>query len=171
MDVLKGLNGLPVPIVVTQHMPKMFTALLARHIEQACRIPTFEGEEGMEVKRGHIYVAPGGYHMTFRRAAGQLFIHLTEEPPENYCRPSVNPMLRSLKEIYGARILTLILTGMGNDGSQMCHELAALGAQVIAQDEATSVVWGMPAAVAQAGICSAVLPLDQISPWIRNAFH
>lgn len=169
MDVLKDLSGLPIPIVITQHMPKTFTALLAKHIEQHCNIPTYEGAENMVIKKGCAYIAPGGYHMTFKKSGSETAIHITEDWPENFCRPSVNPMLRGLQAIYGARILTVILTGMGSDGSQVCIELAKQGAQVIAQDEATSVVWGMPGAVANAGICSAVLPLNQISSWIRTA--
>ena len=169
MDVLTHMRGLPVPIVITQHMPKTFTALLAQHITQNCGLPCTEGKEGDPLKPGQAYVAPGGYHMVFRKAGDSVSIHLNEDPPENFCRPSVNPMLRSLLPIYGNRILCIILTGMGNDGFQACADLVAQGGVVIAQDEATSVVWGMPGAVATAGICSAVLPPDQIPAWVHNA--
>ena len=169
MEVLKNIAGLPIPIVITQHMPKTFTAILAQHIEQTCKIPCFEGAEGMPLKKGCAYVAPGGYHMILKKSGADTVIHVDEGPLENFCRPSVNPMLRSLLTIYGSRILTVILTGMGSDGSQACQELVAQGGQVIAQDKSTSVVWGMPAAIANAGICSAVLPLEEISKWINNA--
>ncbi len=170
MEVLAHLKDLPVPIVITQHMPKTFTALLAQHITQNCGLPCSEGAENEIIKAGHAYIAPGGYHMVFKKAGDGVSVHLTEDPPENFCRPSVNPMLRSLLPIYGAgRVLCVILTGMGNDGSQACADLAAQGGTVIAQDEATSVVWGMPGAVATAGVCSAILPASNIPSWVRNA--
>lgn len=171
MDFLPHLKGLSVPIVITQHMPKTFTAMLAQHITQGCGIPCAEGAEGMQVLPGHAYVAPGGYHMTLRKADGAVAptIHLNEEPPENFCRPSVNPMLRSLSPIYGNAILAIILTGMGADGSQACAELVSHGGHVIAQDEASSTVWGMPGAVATAGICSAVLPPDGLANCVHRA--
>lgn len=169
MELLAQIKNLPVPIVITQHMPKTFTSLLAQHITQNSGVPCSEGKEGEAIKPGHAYVAPGGYHMTFRKSGESVTTHINEDPPENFCRPSVNPMLRSLFPIYGGRILCVILTGMGNDGSQACNDLVAQGGQVIAQDEETSVVWGMPGAVAMAGLCSAVLPYNDIAPWIRNA--
>ncbi len=168
MEVLTGLKNLPVPIVITQHMPKTFTAILAQHITQHCGLPCSEGVEGEVIKPGFAYIAPGGHHMTFQKSGDSASIHLNEGPPENFCRPSVNPMLRSLIPIYGNKILTVILTGMGNDGSQVCADVVKQGGQVIAQDEATSVVWGMPGAVANAGLCSAVLPISEISGWVRR---
>lgn len=168
MDLLSSLKDVPVPIVITQHMPKTFTSLLAQHITQNCGIPCSEGREGEAIKSGHAYVAPGGFHMTFKKNSSDVIMHMTEDPPENFCRPSVNPMLRSLIPIYGERILCVILTGMGNDGSQACADIVKNSGQVIAQDETTSVVWGMPGAVASAGLCSAVLPLNEIPSWIKN---
>ncbi len=168
MDVMAGLKDLPIPIVITQHMPKTFTALLAQHIQQKAGIPCVEGQPGDILKPGHAYVAPGGYHMVFEKRGEDVCIQTNEDPPENFCRPSVNPMLRSLLPIYKDRILCVILTGMGNDGSQVCEDLVKQGGQVIAQDEATSVVWGMPGAVATAGLCSAVLPDYKISEKIRT---
>ncbi len=169
MDVMANLINLPVPIVITQHMPKTFTAMLAQHITQHCGVPCSEGRNGDILKPGHAYIAPGGFHMTLKKSGENTVIQLNEDPPENYCRPSVNPMLRSLIPIYGGRILTVILTGMGNDGSQACADVTAQGGTVIAQDEATSTVWGMPGAVAVAGLCSAVLPANEISDWIKSA--
>ncbi len=170
MAVLKDLKGLPVPIVITQHMPKTFTAILAKHIEQQCGIPCVEGAEGMALEAGKAYVAPGGLHMLIRGDATKPVIHLDDGAPENFCKPAVDPMLRSLIPIYGNRVLTMILTGMGSDGALGGGEIVKAGGRVIAQDEATSVVWGMPGAAAMAGICTAVLPLDGLSFWVKNAF-
>ena len=113
MALLKPLKGLPVPIVITQHMPQTFTAILAQHIEKSSGIPTAEGAEDMVLEPGHAYVAPGGYHMLFKRASqGETAIHIDDGPVENFCRPAVDPMLRSLVSIYGSKILAVILTGI-----------------------------------------------------------
>ena len=167
--VLSALKpALPQPIVITQHMPATFTTILAEHIERASGIPTHEGAEGMVLQGGHIYVAPGEFHMTIEAQGPQKVIKLLKTPPENYCRPSVDPMLRSLIKLYARRVFTVILTGMGQDGLRGCEAVVAAGGSVIGQDEATSVVWGMPGAVATAGVCSAVLPLNEIAPYIRK---
>ena len=171
MEGLKDLKGLSVPIVITQHMPKIFTAMLAQHITQNCGIPCSEGKEGEILKPGQAYVAPGDYHMGFKKLGNDTVIHLNQEPPENFCRPSVNPMIRGLMDIHGGKILTVILTGMGQDGSQACATLAEKGGRIIAQDEATSVVWGMPGAVAKMGVCNAVLPLEKIAEAIRQSLQ
>src|SRR5690606_5174601 len=113
---------------------------------------------------GRIYVAPGDFHMTVVAEGQDKLIRLTKEPPENFCRPAVDPMLRSVAAVYGRGALAVILTGMGQDGMRGAQVLTAAGGSVIAQDEATSVVWGMPGAVATAGLCNAVLPLRDISP-------
>ena len=167
--VLSALKpGLPQPIVITQHMPATFTTILAEHIERASGIPTHEAAEGMVLQGGHIYVAPGEFHMTIEAQGSQKIVKLLKTPPENYCRPSVDPMLRSLIKLYARRIFTVILTGMGQDGLRGCEAVIAAGGSVIGQDEASSVVWGMPGAVATAGVCSAVLPLTEIAPYIRK---
>jgi len=167
--VLSALKpGLPQPIVITQHMPATFTTILAEHIERASGIPTHEAAEGMVLQGGHIYVAPGEFHMTIEAQGAQKVVKLLKTPPENYCRPSVDPMLRSLIKLYARRVFTVILTGMGQDGLRGCEAVIAAGGSVIGQDEATSVVWGMPGAVATAGVCSAVLPLAEIAPYIRK---
>ncbi len=171
MEVLKDLKGLSVPIVITQHMPKIFTAMLAQHITQNCGVPCSEGKEGEILKPGQAYVAPGDYHMGFRKLGNDTVIRLNQDPPENFCRPSVNPMIRSLMDIHGGKILTVILTGMGQDGSQACATLAEKGGRIIAQDEATSVVWGMPGAVAKMGVCNAVLPLEKIAEAVRQSLQ
>jgi two-component system chemotaxis response regulator CheB len=160
--------GIPQPIVITQHMPATFTTILAEHIERASGIPTIEGGEGMPVQGGHIYVAPGDFHMVIEAQGPQRVIRLLKTPQENFCRPSVDPMLRSLTKVYGRRVFAVILTGMGHDGLKGGEAVVAAGGAVIAQDEATSVVWGMPGAVALAGLCSAVIPLAEVAPYIRR---
>jgi two-component system, chemotaxis family, protein-glutamate methylesterase/glutaminase len=131
-------------------------------------MPSKEGQEGEVLKGGHIYLAPGGYHMVFEKQGTNTVIRLNQEPPENFCRPAVDPMLRSLSKIYGSRLLVLILTGMGSDGLRGSEVVTAAGGSVIAQDEQTSVVWGMPGAVATAGLCSAVLPIKEMASNVRQ---
>ncbi|HRC26591.1 MAG TPA: chemotaxis response regulator protein-glutamate methylesterase, partial [Alphaproteobacteria bacterium] len=164
-EVTKSLKGLDVPIVITQHMPATFTRILAQHIQQQSGIPTQEGSEGMRIEAGHAYVAPGGLHMEIIERDGKPVIRLSDAPPENFCKPAVDPMFRSLVKLYGRKVLGIILTGMGSDGLKGGQMLVEAGGRLIAQDEATSVVWGMPGAAAMSGICSAVLPLKDIGPW------
>lgn len=169
-EVIKNFQGFDVPIVLTQHMPGTFTKILAEHIQQQTGMTTFEGEEGMVVKAGTVYVAPGGAHMKLERQGVDVVIRLDHEsPPENFCKPAVDPMFRSVNKLYGQKAVGVILTGMGYDGLKGGEVFVKSGARLIAQDAKTSVVWGMPGAVAQAGLCSAVLPLDQIGPWVRRA--
>ncbi len=168
--VIEHFKNFDVPIIITQHMPATFTKTLAQHIEQHTDVPTFEGENGMPVEKGKAYVAAGGHHMTFEKSNGKILIKLNEGPPENFCKPSVDPMLRSAIDIWGPKFLTVILTGMGHDGLEGCKRLAEGGGRVVAQDQESSVVWGMPGAVAVAGLCTAVLPLQDIGPWVRQAF-
>lgn len=167
--VLKDCTGFDIPIIITQHMPPTFTRILAEHIQQQTGIPSFEAAQGMEVEPGKIYVAQGGLHMELRQQDGKKILHLHDGPMENFCRPAVDPMLRSLIPIYGQKVLTVILTGMGQDGMRGAQEIVKAGGRVIAQDEASSVVWGMPGAVALAGLCSAVLPLNDIGAAVRKA--
>lgn len=168
-ELLRNIgSGITQPIVITQHMPPTFTTLLAEHISRASGIPAAEGKDGEVILGGHIYVAPGGKHMLIEKVGANATIRLTDDPPENYCKPAVDPMLRSMSKVYGSRILVVILTGMGSDGEKGSQVVTAAGGSVIAQDEETSVVWGMPGAVASAGLCSAVLPLPEIAPYIRK---
>ena len=164
--VLSGLKNLPVPIVITQHMPKTFTRILAAHLAQTTGVNCIEAEEGTILQPECAYIAPGGFHMVFRRDTQGIKVHLDDGPTENFCKPAVDPMLRSLVNIYGDKILDVILTGMGDDGLEASRQVVSSGGQVIAQDAETSVVWGMPRAVANAGLCSAVLPLDEIASYI-----
>jgi two-component system chemotaxis response regulator CheB len=149
-------------------MPATFTTNLAEHLGQTSGMPAAEGRDGEVLVGGRIYVAPGDFHMKVVAEGAQKIIRLTKEPPENFCRPAVDPMLRSVAAVYGRHALAVVLTGMGTDGMRGAQTLVAAGGSVIAQDEATSVVWGMPGAVATAGLCSAVLPLRDISPFIRR---
>ena len=156
------------PVLITQHMPATFTALLAEHISRTTEMPCREGSHGEIVQGGTIYVAPGGRHMEVVHKLGQTTIRLTDEPPENFCRPAADPMFRSLAKVYGRQLCAIVLTGMGSDGLAGAEAIVSAGGTVIAQDQETSVVWGMPGAVATAGLCSAVMPLSEIAPYIRN---
>jgi two-component system chemotaxis response regulator CheB len=167
--VLSALKpGIPQPIVITQHMPATFTTILAEHIGRASGIPTVEGSDGVPVQGGHIYVAPGDFHLTIEAQGTQRIIRLLKTPPENYCRPSVDPMLRGLAKVYGRKVFVAMLTGMGHDGLRGGESVVAAGGSLIAQDEASSVVWGMPGAVAMAGLCCAVVPLAEMAAYIRR---
>ena len=163
MKFFKGFTKPPsVPVLITQHMPATFTAILADHLAQATGWPACEGSDGMILKAGQIYVAPGGRHMEVANIENQLVVKLTDNPPENFCRPAVDPLLRSASKIFGEQILAVILTGMGHDGLKGAREITKDGATLLAQDEETSVVWGMPGAVAGAGLCTEILPITQI---------
>jgi two-component system chemotaxis response regulator CheB len=153
-----------VPVVITQHMPATFTAILATHIAKLTGRVSKEGEQGEALKAGTVYVAPGGKHMIIEGAKREARIALTDGPPINFCKPAVDPLFDSVAAIYGNSALAVVLTGMGSDGAKGAVNLADAGGNVIAQDEKTSVVWGMPRAAALAGACAAVLPLEQIGP-------
>jgi len=157
------------PIFITQHMPATFTMILAEHISRSTGWVAAEGVDGEIVRANRVYVAPGDFHMLVEAApGGDKIIKLSKAPAENFCRPSVDPMLRSLAQAYGRRLLTVILTGMGHDGLHGGEAVREAGGTMVAQDEATSVVWGMPGAVATAGLCSAVLPIGEIGPHIAK---
>ncbi|WP_051548056.1 protein-glutamate methylesterase/protein-glutamine glutaminase [Sneathiella glossodoripedis] len=169
-SVFEKLKGkLSLPVFITQHMPATFTAILAEHLTKIAGMKCAEAVDGEKIEGGRIYLAPGDWHMTVVKGADGEKISLNQNPPENFCRPAVDPMLRSLVEVYGSRILTVILTGMGQDGKLGCEQLANLGGYVIAQDEETSVVWGMPGAVATAGLSNAVVSLNDIPAAVENA--
>jgi two-component system chemotaxis response regulator CheB len=156
------------PIFVTQHMPATFTTILAEHLAQASGMPSAEAKDKEPVMPGRIYVAPGDFHMTVTVEGGRKVLRLDKNPPENFCRPAVDPMLRSLAKAYNGKVMVMMLTGMGQDGAKGSKEIVDAGGVVAAQDEATSVVWGMPGAVTTAGLCSAVLPLSDIGPFLRK---
>jgi two-component system chemotaxis response regulator CheB len=159
---------LTVPVMLTQHMPATFTAILAEHIQNATKRPCKEAATGDVLQAGHIYVAPGDYHMTVVAEGAQRVIKINQDPPENFCRPAVDPMFRSVAKVFGAQALTVILTGMGSDGREGARVICDAGGTLICQDEPSSVVWGMPGAAATAGLASQVLPLDQIAPAVAR---
>ena len=167
--VLAGLKAdIQQPILITQHMPPTFTTILAEHIARTSGRPCAEAKDGEIIKSGHIYVAPGDFHMVVEANKAQRVFRLSQAEPENFCRPAVDPMLRSLAKVFGPGVLTVILTGMGHDGLNGGEAVAKAGGTVIAQDEDSSVVWGMPGAVATAGLCSAVLPITELAPYIMR---
>jgi two-component system chemotaxis response regulator CheB len=158
------------PVLITQHMPPTFTTILAEHLARASRRPAREAVDGEPVKVGQIYLAPGGRHMRVVRHGADAAIALDDGPPVNFCKPAVDPLFTSAIDVWHGSIMTVILTGMGSDGMRGGKDIVAAGGSVIAQDEATSVVWGMPGAAANAGICAAVLPLNQIAPKLVRLF-
>lgn len=166
--LFKALKPLAQPILITQHMPPTFTTILAEHISRISGAPCAEAKSGEALVGGRIYVAPGDHHMTVEASASGTHLRLSQDPPENFCRPSVDPMLRSLARCYARRAMAVILTGMGSDGLAGSRSLVEAGGLVIAQDQASSVVWGMPGAVATAGLCCAVEPLDRLSATITT---
>jgi len=160
-------DGPKQPIFITQHMPPRFTTSLAEHLSRVAGRPAAEAVDGEPVREGRIYVAPGDWHMIVE-GPNPNKIRLLQSLPVNFCRPSADPMLHSLAATYGNGLLCAVLTGMGSDGLVGATDVVRAGGSVIAQDQATSVVWGMPGAVANAGICSAILPLDGVGPYIRK---
>ncbi|MFT4115467.1 protein-glutamate methylesterase/protein-glutamine glutaminase [Bradyrhizobium sp.] len=158
------------PVLITQHMPPTFTTILAEHLARASRRPSSEATDGEPVKPGRIYLAPGGKHMRVARNGMDTVIALDDGPAVNFCKPAVDPLFTSAIDIWHGNILSVILTGMGSDGMRGGKDIVAAGGSVIAQDEATSVVWGMPGAAANAGICAAILPLNQIAAKVNRLF-
>ena len=172
LQLFEALRGaVSQPILLTQHMPATFTALLAEQLARAGNRPCAEARDGETLAPGHCYVAPGGWHMTVEREGGAPFIRLNQGPPENFCRPAVDPMLRSAVQVYGAGVMAVVLTGMGADGAKGCEAVARAGGRFIVQDEASSVVWGMPGAAAATGLAEQILPMDQIGPWLRRSME
>ena len=161
--------GFPLPVLIVQHMPEVFTRLLAERLSRRCGLRVAEAAEGMPTTAGCIYIARGNWHMEALPAArpgAPATIHLTQDPPENHCRPAVDTLFRSTARVYGSGVLAVVLTGMGYDGLAGSRIIREQGGSVLAQDQATSTVWGMPGAVAQAGLAYKVLPLAAIAPEI-----
>jgi two-component system chemotaxis response regulator CheB len=159
------------PVLIAQHMPPTFTTILAEHLAHASGVLAREADDGEPILPGRIYVAPGGRHMTVARRDSQPVVSLNDGPLVNFCRPAVDPLFSSAAQVWGVALLAVILTGMGSDGTHGAENVVAAGGTVMAQDEATSVVWGMPGAAANAGVCSAVLPLGEIGPKIVRLFR
>jgi two-component system, chemotaxis family, protein-glutamate methylesterase/glutaminase len=160
-----------VPVLITQHMPPTFTTILAEHLARACGRPAREPMDGETVAPGTVFLAPGGRHMRVAKRDGRVAVVLDDGPPVNFCKPAVDPLFHSAVEVWGNASLAVILTGMGSDGTRGAADIVAHGGSVVAQDEATSVVWGMPGSAANAGVCSAVLPLEQIAPKVVRLFQ
>ncbi|MGD9792955.1 MAG: chemotaxis response regulator protein-glutamate methylesterase [Acidimicrobiia bacterium] len=155
-------RNLGVPIVIVQHMPPTFTKLLAERLDRAAPLTVVEASAGMPLRPDEVYIAPGDFHMVIKRSGASVVIDLNQNPPENSCRPAVDVLFRSVADTYGPNSLAVVLTGMGSDGLLGAQAMRARGARILAQDEESSVVWGMPGYVARAGIADAVLPLGQI---------
>ncbi len=163
-ELFKGLiEPLPVPMFIVQHMPAVFTKRLAERLDTLGGTRTHEAVEGQPVLPGHAYLAPGDFHMMVAGDAKNPFLHLDQSPHENSCRPAVDVLFRSVARVYNARALGVVLTGMGQDGLRGSEVLRQSGASVIAQDEGTSVVWGMPGAIVRAQIASEILPIEQFA--------
>ncbi len=165
MTLVGGISAIidRMPVLITQHMPPTFTTILAEHLAKASGRPAREGIDGEAVLPGQIYLAPGERHMRVVRHGREIVIALGDDVPVNFCRPAVDPLFVSAVDVWQCATLGVILTGMGTDGLRGSRDIVAAGGNIIAQDDATSVVWGMPGAVAQAGLCAAVLPLTQIA--------
>jgi two-component system chemotaxis response regulator CheB len=159
-------TDLRAPIVIAQHMPALFTKILAEHLSKACSLRCKEAEDGERLGGGAIYIAPGDFHLTVRKDAAGFYAVLDQTPPINFCRPAVDPLFQSVSDATGGKALGVILTGMGHDGREGARFLRNAGGTIIAQDEATSVVWGMPGAVAEAGLADEILPLAKIGAGI-----
>ena len=163
-EVFSHLRAAPaVPTFIVQHMPPLFTAMLAERLGKCGPVQFHEATVGMEPLPGHAYLAPGGKHMVVKREGTRVLVRLNELPPENSCRPAVDPMFRSLTDVYGGNILAVVMTGMGQDGLRGCERVREHGGAVVVQDEASSVVWGMPGYIANAGLADAIVPLPLIA--------
>lgn len=163
-DLFAGLPAdFPVPIAIVQHMPPMFTRLLAERLSSKFALKVEEGRAGGELKPGHAWVAPGDFHMTVQRDGTIVRVALNQDPPENSCRPAADVLFRSMAQVYGSGLLAVVMTGMGQDGLRGCEAVREAGGQIIVQDEASSVVWGMPGFVAKAGLADKILPLSGLA--------
>ncbi len=158
------------PVLITQHMPPTFTAVLAEHLARVAKRPVREAIDGEEIIAGTVYLAPGGKHMKVARRDGNAVIAIEDGPLVNFCKPAVDPLFASAAEVWGNKVLALVLTGMGSDGLAGAKSIIAAGGHVMAQDEDSSVVWGMPGQVSNAGLCSAVLPLPEIAAKLTRLF-
>jgi two-component system chemotaxis response regulator CheB len=166
----KVLQALPatlaVPIVVVQHMPPLFTKMFADRLNRTCALEVVEAAGQEPVRAGVVYLAPGDFHLEVVRSGTSVVTKLQSGPAENFCRPAVDVLFRSVARAYGGKVLATVLTGMGQDGRRGAEVLHAAGAEIVAQDEATSVVWGMPGAVTGAGLAEVVLPLPEIAGYL-----
>ena len=163
-ELLRQLPGdLPVPVLVVQHMPPMFTGYLAHGLSTQCALRISEAYPGARLEPGQVWIAPGDRHLVVRPAGRGLELALHQGPHENGCRPSADPLFRSVAETFGRSSLGIVLTGMGQDGTLGARAIRDAGGSMVVQDEASSVIWGMPGSVARAGLAARVLPLDGIA--------
>jgi two-component system chemotaxis response regulator CheB len=158
----------PVPILIVQHMPPTFTHFFAKRLDSICGLKVREAGKEERLCAGQVWIAPGDYHITVDREGSSVTARTNQLAHENSCRPSVDVLFRAVARVYGSNALAVVLTGMGQDGLLGCEALSAAGAQIVVQDEKTSVVWGMPGFVAKAGLADAILPLSQIGPEILS---
>lgn len=164
MRVLPKLPGdLPVPVLVVQHMPPVFTRTLADNLTRESSLPVYEAADGQTVESGCILIAPGGLQMKVERENRAVVVRITDDPPERSCKPSVDYLFRSVAEVFGGNAVGVLMTGMGADGLNGCHLLKQRGATIVAQDEASCVVYGMPREVVEQGLADIVAPLDEIA--------
>ncbi|KMO14378.1 protein-glutamate methylesterase/protein-glutamine glutaminase [Methylobacterium indicum] len=171
-EVLESIGAVTlrrVPILIVQHMPPVFTAVFAEHLGARIGLPAAEAKHGEPVRPGVVYVAPGGRHMALSGSAAEAVIQLNDGPPVNFCRPAVDVMFRAAAEVYGAATLSVVLTGMGSDGTKGAQALVDAGGVMLAQDEASSTVWGMPGSLVRAGYAHDILPLSGLGPALRSA--
>ncbi len=165
--LLPALPGdLPVPVLIVQHMPPVFTRLLAERLQAKSALTVREGTAGARLEPGTAWIAPGDFHMIVERDLRGPRIGLNQGPPENSCRPAVDVLFRSAVAMWGGATLAVMMTGMGQDGLRGCQDVRAAGGQIVVQDQASSVVWGMPGAVAEAGLAEKILPLPDLAPEI-----
>lgn len=169
VDVISQLpKDIGVPILIVQHMPPMFTQLLAERLDRSSPLKAREGFDGAVIQPGEVWIAPGDFHMTVARQGNNVVLKTNQNAPENSCRPAVDVLFRSVADVYGNNTLAVVLTGMGRDGTAGCRVLSESGAGILAQDEASSVVWGMPRSVVEAGLADSVLSLNDIGPAITT---
>jgi two-component system chemotaxis response regulator CheB len=155
------------PIIVVQHMPATFTTILAEHLDKVLPMKVIEAKDGMMVSPNHVYIAPGDFHLTVKGTMGNATLKLDQSAPVNWCRPAVDPLFKSAADIYGGHALGVVLTGMGHDGRDGASALRNAGANIFVQDEASSVVWGMPGAIAEAGLADLIKPVNGLSEACR----
>ncbi|ACA19165.1 response regulator receiver modulated CheB methylesterase [Methylobacterium sp. 4-46] len=169
-EVLEGIGAAALrrlPILIVQHMPPVFTGVFAEHLRTRTGLPAAEGKHGEPVRPGTLYVAPGGRHMGLSGHGAEIAIRLDDGPPVNFCRPAVDVLFRDAAELYGASTLSVVLTGMGSDGTHGAKALVDAGGTMLVQDEASSTVWGMPGSIAKAGYAHEILALPAIGPALR----
>ncbi len=165
---LRALPRLSVPVVVVQHMPALFTRQLAGRLDRQLVVPVSETAQGQRLEPGTVTIAPGDFHLHLTRPSGKPVARLSQEEPENFCRPAVDVLFRSAAQVYGAQVLGVVLTGMGQDGCRGSRAVVEAGGSVLVQDQESSVVWGMPGSVAKAGLAEQVLPLPALAAAVAS---